>query len=222
MQVVDLVDGACARARVPNKVSKSMPSSATRRRSRLRLLALLGREALEVVIEVAVAAGCASGTARRGATASRRSPKRARSSSATNSPWIEENSARLREFADGGDQQSRACVAASRSGRTSSRGAGGRRERHAEHELRVVGEAVLRIGLRPGEVEDEFAERMRLDVGGRGGGEPAFVVQRDRRRLPAGAGADAAGVLERREKRVTQEGRAAARRARPRRPDQCP
>ena len=53
---------------------------------------------------------------------------------------------------------------------------------------------MLRVRLRPGEIEHELAEGVRLHVGGRGGSEAVLVVQRDGRRIPARAGADAAAV----------------------------
>jgi hypothetical protein len=81
-----------------------------------------------------------------------------------------------------------------------------RRERHAEHEFRVVGETVLRIRLGPREIEYEFAERVRLDVGRGGRGQAFIVVQQDWRGLPSGGAADAMCRLELCEERVAQEG----------------
>src|SRR5207248_5855989 len=52
-------------------------------------------------------------------------------------------------------------------------GSGRRCERRADGELGVIAAADALVGPRPGEVEHEFAEGMRLDEGGGGGGEPA-------------------------------------------------
>ena len=82
-------------------------------------------------------------------------------------------------------------------------------ERNADHELGVIREPVLCVGLCPGEIEHELAERVRLHVRRRGGKKPVFVVQRDGRGIPARAVAYAAGFLERSQERMTQERRAA-------------
>src|SRR5204862_282620 len=64
-------------------------------------------------------------------------------------------------------------------------GSGRRCERRADGELGVIAAADALVGPRPGEVEHEFAEGMRLDEGGGGGGEPAAIAERQVERLPA-------------------------------------
>ena len=82
---------------------------------------------------------------------------------------------------------------------------GSRREGNGDSELRVVPPPEPRVRLRPAEIEHELPVGVRLLEGGHRGGEAAVVAQRDVVRLPAGVRADAAGVLERGEKLMTQE-----------------
>ncbi len=51
------------------------------------------------------------------------------------------------------------------------------RERRGERELRIVTAAHALVGARPGKVEHEFTERMRLDERGRRRREPPGIVQ---------------------------------------------
>ena len=95
--------------------------------------------------------------------------------------------------------------AGSRSGRISSRAPVAGVNGTPSTSFGIVGEAVLRVGVRPGLVEHELAEGMRFDVGRRCRGQSAFIVQRDRRRLPPGARPNASGVLQRGEKSMAQE-----------------
>src|SRR5207248_8097164 len=64
----------------------------------------------------------------------------------------------------------------------------------------------LPICPRPGEVEHEFAEGMRLDEGGGGGGEPAAIAERQVERLPARRPPHAMRALESQEELVAREG----------------
>ena len=62
---------------------------------------------------------------------------------------------------------------------------GGGREGRGERELWIVAPAEALVALRPGEVEDELAERVCLDEGRGGRGQPAAIMQRQIARLPA-------------------------------------
>ena len=203
-QVEGLVDGGAVDLRAVQGVERD---AVLRHAPPLapRLLALLGREAFEVVIEAAVVvvapvelhvASCQpAGACERGAVRFADEQRVHRG-----------QVARLGEIT-GRIDESRAGIRR-RVGPHQQSGTRDRGERHREHELGVVGEAVAFVGLRPGEIEHELAEGMRLEEGRRGGGEAALVVQCYRRRKPAAAGADAARALERGEERVAQEGRA--------------
>src|SRR5690606_1266698 len=62
-------------------------------------------------------------------------------------------------------------------------------------------------GVRPRPVIDELAHAVRLDVRGRGADEALALPRGERRRPPAGPGADAARRLEAGEEGVLDEGR---------------
>ena len=83
--------------------------------------------------------------------------------------------------------------------------AGGGSKRHRHREFRVVASADTRVSLRPREIKHELAVGMRLDEGWGGGCEPGVIGQCDIGRIPAGAGADATGMLEGREELMAQE-----------------
>ena len=82
-----------------------------------------------------------------------------------------------------------------------------RSERHGGQQFRVVGQAVLRIGVGPGKIEDEFAARVRLAVQGHAALDFSFrILDHQVPRRPAGARYGAARLLERQEKFMAQEG----------------
>ena len=83
---------------------------------------------------------------------------------------------------------------------------GHRRERDRRQQLRVVGEAGLLAGPGPAPVEYELAPGVGLQVLRNRGHQPVFgVPDHDVPGLPAGAGADAVGGLERLQEGVPQE-----------------
>ncbi len=83
--------------------------------------------------------------------------------------------------------------------------AGGRGEGHAHRQFRVVRTAEVRVGLGPGEIEDELAVGMGLDEGRRGGRQPRIIVQGEVDRGPAGVWAHAPRVLESRQELMAQK-----------------
>ena len=105
-----------------------------------------------------------------------------------------------------GDQHRRGSAALARRSNQEAR-AGDRRERHRDLELRVITPAGAVIGIGPGMVEDIFAHGMGLEIAGRGA-EELFRVVLDQHMhgRPAGLCTDAAGILERREEGVRDEG----------------
>ncbi len=170
----------------------------------LRLLALVRRERGEEVVEAAIAAIAPVELAVAAQQPAPRRPAASWSAASTNSRCTDETprrsaAARLRPRAARRARAARQ-VAAHQQSR-----ARGRRERRGDHELGVVGEAVARIGLRPREIEHEFAVGMGLQPGGGRRREPARVVQRDDERAPAGARTDALAVLERTQEFVPEE-----------------
>src|SRR6185312_11971033 len=74
--------------------------------------------------------------------------------------------------------------------------AGGRREGHRAEELWIVGQAALLGGARPGEVEHELAPGMLLAIQRCGSGEAPRIEEQQVLGCPAGARAGATGVLE--------------------------
>ncbi len=81
----------------------------------------------------------------------------------------------------------------------------GGRERNCDGELWIVTPPETGIGLRPREVENEFAVRMSLDECRYGRGKPRVVFDSEVARLPARAAADATGVLQRCEELMPQK-----------------
>jgi len=80
------------------------------------------------------------------------------------------------------------------------------RERHGDLELGVISAARALPRVGPAVVEDIFALAMRFQIGGRRGDYVrGAILDQDRRRRPAGAGADAARILQRREERMADE-----------------
>src|SRR4051794_12390941 len=86
---------------------------------------------------------------------------------------------------------------------------GGRRERHREHELRVVLDAHAIREIGPAPVEDELALAVHLRVCRRGSDELVAVVEREMAGEPSGRFTDALRFLEALEPRVLDERRAA-------------
>ena len=91
-----------------------------------------------------------------------------------------------------------------------------RRERHGGKQLRVVLQAVLRIGICPGEIEYELAARVAFAIQRHCAHQPPRGVLRNQvLRRPAGLRRGAAGLLERRaEIRVAGRAAPSCRRAR--------
>ena len=83
-------------------------------------------------------------------------------------------------------------------------GAGG--EGYGCHQFGVVAHAVLAVGVGPGPVEDVFAVGVALDVERHGGDEYVFAGDGQVVRLPAGVEVGTAGLFEREEEFVAQEG----------------
>ena len=84
--------------------------------------------------------------------------------------------------------------------------AGHGRERHRRQEFRVVLDPVLRIRIRPGEIEHELAARMSLAIQRQCAHQPAAGVVRDQMlRRPSGPRRGAAGFLEREQEFMPQE-----------------
>jgi hypothetical protein len=94
-----------------------------------------------------------------------------------------------------------------RPGRRQQARAGHGRERHADQQLRVVGDPGALRGVRPAPVEDEFTLAVLLQVERTRGQEPLAVAQQQRHRLPALVGRHAAGLLQRGEPFPFQERR---------------
>lgn len=80
-------------------------------------------------------------------------------------------------------------------------------EGYGAQQLGVIADAGALAGIRPGPVEHVFAVGMALAIQRQCGPQPPLrIAQQTMGRLPATATADAAAVLERTEKRVTQKG----------------
>ena len=111
---------------------------------------------------------------------------------------------RLAQRAPAGDERLRRAVG--RVGGDEQAAAGHRRERRGDLQLGIVLAAGALIGVGPGVVEDVFALAVRLEVGRRGGDEPAAGVLDDHMgRRPARAPADRARLLQRAQERVGDE-----------------
>jgi hypothetical protein len=96
----------------------------------------------------------------------------------------------LRGVEIGPDEQARPC---------------GGRKRYSNRELRVVAPPEAVVSLRPGEIKHELAVGVALDESRRGGCQPPLVAQCDVGGVPAGAGTDAPGVLQRGQEFMSQE-----------------
>src|SRR3984893_6536931 len=83
---------------------------------------------------------------------------------------------------------------------------GGGRERRGEGELRVVTAPHALVGARPGKVEHEFTERMGLDERRRRRRQPPGIVQGEVARFPAGARTHALRALESGQELVARKG----------------
>ena len=118
--------------------------------------------------------------------------------------WIDDALDRLAQRAPAGDQRLRRAVG--RVGGDEQAAAGRRRERRGDLQLGIVLAAGALIGVGPGVVEDVFALAVRLEVGRRGGDEPAVGVLDDHMgRRPAGSPADRPEFLQRAQERVGDE-----------------
>ena len=75
-------------------------------------------------------------------------------------------------------------------------GAGHRRERNRRQQLGVVVQSVALVGLGPGPVKHVFTARMRFQIQRHRPDQGIAVMRQQVLRLPAGAGAGAAGVVQ--------------------------
>jgi hypothetical protein len=116
--------------------------------------------------------------------------------------------ARLGEFACRGEQRlphlDGVCAGTDQQSR-----AARRRERRRPDQFGVIGQAVALIGAGPGEVEDELAPGMRLEVQGHCTGHAVAVARHHVRRRPAGRRRRRSGELGGRQEFVPQERSAA-------------
>lgn len=84
-----------------------------------------------------------------------------------------------------------------------------RRERNCGNQFRVVGKAQSVVGIGPGKVEDEFAQRVGFLVERQGSAQPAIVVSCQMAGLPACPVSDTTGLFHGAQILMAQEGMAA-------------